>query len=111
MPTKTVRNWSALTKRASVRPFCWRTRMARGAQAAVSRSSISLVLYREEAIARTTIRKRVPVADRWQKPRSPIPGRSANYLEDTYPDRLSLFGAGGGRAMGRMLNWWGRHQP
>jgi glutathione S-transferase len=31
----------------------------------------------------------------------------ANYLEDTYPDWPSLFGGEGGRAMGRMLNWWG----
>jgi glutathione S-transferase len=31
----------------------------------------------------------------------------ANYLEDTYPDRPSLFGGEGGRAMGRILNWWG----
>jgi glutathione S-transferase len=31
----------------------------------------------------------------------------ANYLEDTYPDRPSLFGGEGGRAMGRMMNWWG----
>ena len=31
----------------------------------------------------------------------------ASYLEDTYPDRPSLFGGEGGRAMGRMLNWWG----
>jgi glutathione S-transferase len=31
----------------------------------------------------------------------------ANYLEDTYADRPSLFGGEGGRAMGRMLNWWG----
>jgi glutathione S-transferase len=31
----------------------------------------------------------------------------ANYLEDTYPDLPSLFGGEGGRAMGRMLNWWG----
>ena len=30
----------------------------------------------------------------------------ANYLEDRYPDRPSLFGGEGGRAMGRMLNWW-----
>jgi glutathione S-transferase len=29
------------------------------------------------------------------------------YLEDRYPDRPSLFGGAGGRAMGRMLNWWG----
>jgi glutathione S-transferase len=31
----------------------------------------------------------------------------ANYLEDTYPDRPSLFGGEGGRAVSRMLNWWG----
>ena len=31
----------------------------------------------------------------------------ANYLEDSYPDRPSLFGGEGGRAMARMLNWWG----
>ena len=31
----------------------------------------------------------------------------ANYLEDAYPDRPSLFGGEGGRAMARMLNWWG----
>jgi glutathione S-transferase len=31
----------------------------------------------------------------------------ANYLEDTYPDRPSLFGGEGGRAVGCMLNWWG----
>jgi glutathione S-transferase len=31
----------------------------------------------------------------------------ANHLEDTYPDRPSLFGGEGGRAMARMLNWWG----
>jgi glutathione S-transferase len=38
------------------------------------------------------------VADSW---------KIANYLEDTYPDRPSLFGGEGGRAMGRMINWWG----
>ena len=31
----------------------------------------------------------------------------ANYLEDKYPDRPSLFGGEGGRAMARMINWWG----
>ena len=31
----------------------------------------------------------------------------ANYLEDHYPDRPSLFGGDGGRAIGRMINWWG----
>ena len=31
----------------------------------------------------------------------------ANYLEDTYPDRPSLFGGEGGRAAARFLNGWG----
>ena len=31
----------------------------------------------------------------------------ANHLEDRYPDRPSLFGGDGGRAIGRMMNWWG----
>jgi glutathione S-transferase len=31
----------------------------------------------------------------------------ANYLEDHYPERPSLFGGEGGRAVGRMINWWG----
>jgi glutathione S-transferase len=39
-----------------------------------------------------------PVADSWI---------IANYLEDTYPDRPSLFGGEGGRAMARFMNWWG----
>ena len=46
-------------------------------------------------------------AARRRKLRSPIPGRSPNYLEDRYPDRPSLFGGPGGRAIGRMINWWG----
>jgi len=39
-----------------------------------------------------------PIVDSWV---------IANYLEDAYPDRPSLFGGEGGRAVGRMLNWWG----
>ena len=41
------------------------------------------------------------------KLRSPNSWAIANYLEDTYPDRPSLFGGEGGRAVGRMMNWWG----
>jgi glutathione S-transferase len=35
------------------------------------------------------------------------PWAIANYLEDNYPERPSLFGGEGGRAAGRMINWWG----
>ena len=38
-----------------------------------------------------------PVNDSWT---------IANYLEDTYPDRPSLFGGNGGRAAARFVNAW-----
>ncbi|QUS41204.1 glutathione S-transferase family protein [Tardiphaga alba] len=85
-------------------PFCWRTRMAlahKGLQA----TSIPWRFTEKDAILQHKSEK-VPVlldgeravSDSWT---------IANYLEDTYPDRPSLFGGAGGRAMGRMLNWWG----
>jgi glutathione S-transferase len=85
-------------------PFCWRTRMAL-AHKGLSAESIPWCFTEKEAIAPHKSEK-VPVlldgensvADSWA---------IANYLEDRYPDRPSLFGGPGGRAMGRMINWWG----
>jgi glutathione S-transferase len=85
-------------------PFCWRTRMAL-AHKGLSAESIPWRFTEKTAIAPHNSEK-VPVlidgeksvADSWA---------IANYLEDTYPDRPSLFGGEGGRAMGRMMNWWG----
>src|SRR6476659_7444509 len=85
-------------------PFCWRTRMAL-AHKGLSAQTIAWCFTAKEAIAPHQSEK-VPVlldgesavVDPWV---------SANYLEDTYPDRPSLFGGEGGRAVGRMLNWWG----
>jgi glutathione S-transferase len=85
-------------------PFCWRTRMAL-AHKGLSAQSIPWCFTEKSAIAPHSSEK-VPVlldgetavADSWA---------IANYLEDTYPDRPSLFGGEGGRAVGRMLNWWG----
>ena len=85
-------------------PFCWRTRMAL-AHKGLSAESIPWCFTDKAAIAPHQSDK-VPVlldgdaaiVDSWV---------IANYLEDTYPDRPSLFGGEGGRAMGRMLNWWG----
>ncbi|MFT3940761.1 glutathione S-transferase family protein [Rhodopseudomonas sp.] len=85
-------------------PFVWRTRMAlahKGLQA----ETIPWRFTDKAAIAPYGSEK-VPVlldgdktvADSWA---------IANYLEDIYPDRPSLFGGEGGRAMARMLNWWG----
>jgi len=85
-------------------PFCWRTRMAL-AHKGLDAETIPWRFTQKDAIAPHRSDK-VPVlidgdksvADSWT---------IANYLEDTYPDRPSLFGGEGGRAMGRMLNWWG----
>jgi glutathione S-transferase len=85
-------------------PFCWRTRMAL-AHKGLSAESIPWCFTEKGAIAPHKSEK-VPVlidgetsiADSWA---------IANYLEDAYPDRPSLFGGAGGRAMGRMMNWWG----
>lgn len=85
-------------------PFCWRTRMAL-AHKDLAAETIPWRFSEKDAIAPHQSDK-VPVfidgetsvADSWA---------IANYLEDTYPDRPSLFGGEGGRAMGRMLNWWG----
>src|SRR3954466_7539009 len=85
-------------------PFCWRTRMAL-AHKGLSAQSIPWCFTDKQAIAPHKSEK-VPVlidgetsvADSWT---------IANYLEDRYPERPSLFGGEGGRAMARMMNWWG----
>ncbi|MGM4893604.1 glutathione S-transferase family protein [Tardiphaga sp. 839_C3_N1_4] len=85
-------------------PFCWRIRMAL-AHKGLEATSVPWRFTEKDAIKPHQSEK-VPVlldgehvvSDSWA---------IANYLEDTYPDRPSLFGGEGGRAMGRMLNWWG----
>lgn len=85
-------------------PYCWRTRMAL-AHKDLQAETIPWRFTEKDAIAPhqsdkvpVLIDGETSVADSWA---------IANYLEDTYPDRPSLFGGEGGRAMGRMLNWWG----
>jgi glutathione S-transferase len=85
-------------------PYCWRTRMAL-AHKGLSAELIPWCFTEKSAIAPhqsdkvpVLIDGETSVADSW---------KIANYLEDTYPDRPSLFGGEGGRAMGRMINWWG----
>jgi len=85
-------------------PFCWRTRMAL-AHKGLGAEKVAWCFTEKAAIAPHKSEK-VPVlldgetaiADSWA---------IATYLEDSYPDRPSLFGGSGGRAMARMLNWWG----
>src|ERR1700724_2625584 len=79
-------------------PFCWRTRMAL-AHKGLSAQTIPWCFTDKDAIAPHNSEK-VPVlidgetsvADSWT---------IANYLEDSYPDRPSLFGGEGGRALGQ----------
>jgi glutathione S-transferase len=85
-------------------PYCWRTRMAL-AHKGLSAELIPWCFTEKSTIAPhqsdkvpVLIDGETSVADSW---------KIANYLEDTYPDRPSLFGGEGGRAMGRMINWWG----
>lgn len=85
-------------------PFCWRVRMAL-AHKGLEAETVPWRFAEKEAIARRRAEK-VPVlvdgdtsvADSWA---------IANYLEDAYADRPSLFGGEGGRTMARMLNSWG----
>ncbi|MET3840802.1 glutathione S-transferase family protein [Bradyrhizobium sp. OAE829] len=85
-------------------PYCWRTRMAL-AHKGLSAETVPWCFTEKDAIAPHGS-ERVPVlldgetsvVDSWT---------IANYLEDKYLDRPSLFGGEGGRAMARMLNWWG----
>jgi glutathione S-transferase len=85
-------------------PFCWRTRMAL-AHKGLDAASIPWRFTEKAAIAPHGSDK-VPVllhgdsavVDSWT---------IANYLEDHFPERPSLFGGEGGRAALRMINWWG----
>ncbi len=85
-------------------PYCWRIRMAL-AHKGLAAESIPWRFTEKAAIAPHGADK-VPVmldrdqavVDSWV---------IANYLEDTYPERPSLFGGDGGRAMARFMNWWG----
>ena len=85
-------------------PFCWRTRMAL-AHKGLSAETIPWCFTEKSAIAPHGSEK-VPVL--LDRDRAVVDSWTiANYLEDTYPDRPSLFCGEGGRAMARMLNWWG----
>ena len=85
-------------------PYCWRTRMAL-AHKGLSAETIPWCFTDRQAIAPHGSEKvsvlldgDTTVVDFWT---------IANYLEDRYPDRPSLFGGEGGGCWGGMLNWWG----
>jgi len=85
-------------------PFCWKTRMAL-AHKGLEATSIPWHFTEKSALA-SHGSQRVPVllhnesavVDSWA---------IANYLEDNFPDRPSLFGGEGGRSIGRLVNAWG----
>src|SRR6266436_4465521 len=84
-------------------PYCWRTRMAL-AHKGLPAQSIPWRFTEKDAIAPHNSEK-VPVlidgetaiVDSWA---------IANYLEDTYPDRPSLFGEAAARSAARFINSW-----
>ena len=84
-------------------PFCWRTRMAL-AHKGLESQPIPCRFTDKDNIAFSG-QERVPVIkdgertvfDSWN---------IACYLEDTYPDRPSLFGGDCGRGLARFLNVW-----
>ncbi len=84
-------------------PYCWRTRMAL-AHKGISVDYEACCFTEKDKIAFSGSEK-YPVlvegdeivADSW---------KIACYLEDTYPDKPSLFGGDGGRHMAYFLNTW-----
>jgi len=84
-------------------PFCWRTKMAL-AHKGLAFETIPW-RFTDKAVIAPFGSERVPVIvdnghavhDSWT---------IANYLEDSYPDRASLFGGDGGRAAARFVNMW-----
>jgi glutathione S-transferase len=84
-------------------PFCWRIRMAL-AHKELPAETVAWRFTEKEVLAPTG-QGRVPVIvdkGRWVNDSWVI----ANYLEDTYPERPSLFGGGGGRAVTRFVQGW-----
>jgi glutathione S-transferase len=84
-------------------PYCWRAKLAL-AHKGLDVETIPWRFTERDAIAFSG-QGRVPVlvdgdkvvSDSWT---------IANYLDDAYPDRPSLFGGSGGRALARFVNSW-----
>jgi glutathione S-transferase len=84
-------------------PFCWRTRLAL-THKGLETETIPWRFTEKNLIAPYKS-ERVPVL--LDGERAVVDSFViANYLEDAYPDRPSLFGGEGGRAMARFLNAW-----
>lgn len=87
----------------SVSPFVWRAKMALAHKGFAPETAA--IGYGDKAKIAFSGQDRVPVlvdgdavvSDSW---------RIACHLEDRYPDRPSLFGGDGGRALARVFNHW-----
>ncbi|HLJ63720.1 MAG TPA: glutathione S-transferase family protein [Stellaceae bacterium] len=84
-------------------PFCWRTRLA----LAHKGLTVETIPWRftEKEVLRPSGSEKVPVlvdGTRWIAESSVI----AHYLEETYPDRPSLFGGRVGEALTRFYGQW-----
>ncbi len=84
-------------------PYCWRTRMALAHKGLPAETvpwrfmdKPRLAAYGSERVPVIVDGERA-VTDSWA---------IAEYLEDTYPDRPTLFGGAGGRAHARFVNAW-----
>jgi glutathione S-transferase len=85
-------------------PYCWRIQMAL-AHKGLEVETIPWRFTEKEAIAPAGKQGRVPVlvdGERWIGESWVI----AEYLEDRYPDRPSLFGGPAGRALSRFYQSW-----
>lgn len=85
-------------------PYCWRIKMAL-AHKGLEVETIPWRFTEKDVIARSGGQGRVPVlvdGERWIGESWTI----AEYLEDTWPDRPSLFGGGAGRALSRFYQGW-----
>src|SRR5262249_27735351 len=85
-------------------PYCWRTRMAL-AHKGLDHASIPW-RFTEKGMIASHGSERVPVLLHGDKPVVDS-WAIANYLEDAFPDRPSLFGGDGARAAFRLINSWG----
>lgn len=85
-------------------PYCWRIKMAL-AHKGLEVETIPWRFTDKDAIAPAGKQGRVPVlvdGERWINESGVI----ADYLEDKYPDRPSLFGGAAGRALSRFYQSW-----
>jgi glutathione S-transferase len=85
-------------------PYCWRTRLALAHKGLTAETipwrfteKATIAPYKSEKVP-VLLDGEKAVVDSWE---------IANYLEDAYSDRPSLFGGEGGRASARFLNGWG----